>query len=86
MPANPIPQMKLYRDWLARERGLQFADYAAMWQWSVTDLEAFWRSIWDYNETSSPTPFESALAKEQMPGAVWFPGARSRPSRSHQRE
>ena len=22
MPANPVPQMKLYRDWLARERAL----------------------------------------------------------------
>jgi len=75
MPANPIPQMKLYRDWLAKERGLQFADYDAMWRWSVADLEAFWRSIWDYHGLTSPTPWSRALTKEQMPGAVWFEGA-----------
>ena len=75
MPAKPIPQMKLYRDWLGRERGLRFADYDAMWRWSVTDLEAFWRSIWDYHELSSPTPWSKVLVKEQMPGAIWFEGA-----------
>jgi acetoacetyl-CoA synthetase len=67
--------MKLYRDWLARERGLSFADYEAMWRWSVTDLEAFWRSIWDYHALTSPTPWSRALTKEQMPGTVWFDGA-----------
>jgi len=67
--------MKLYRDWLAKEYDLHFADYDAMWRWSVTDLEAFWRSIWDYHGMISPTPWSKALVKEQMPGAVWFEGA-----------
>jgi len=75
MRARPLPQMKLYRDWLAQQRGLQFADYESMWKWSVTDIESFWRSIWDYHEMSSPTPWTRALAKDQMPGAVWFDGA-----------
>lgn len=75
MPRNPVPQMKLYRDWLARERGLSFADYDAMWRWSVTDMEAFWGSIWEYHDLKSPTPWKKALVKEQMPGAVWFEGA-----------
>ncbi|HEV7693401.1 MAG TPA: acetoacetate--CoA ligase [Hyphomonadaceae bacterium] len=75
MPANPVPQMKLYRDWLARERGLEFADFEDMWRWSVTDLEAFWRSIWDYHDLTSPTPWSRVLSKDQMPGAVWFEGA-----------
>lgn len=33
--------------WLAKERGLKFASYAELWQWSVDDLEAFWQAIWD---------------------------------------
>jgi acetoacetyl-CoA synthetase len=70
-----IPQMQLYRDWLRANRGLAFGDFEAMRLWSVTDLEAFWRSIWDYHEMTSPTPFTKALAEERMPGAVWFPGA-----------
>ncbi|MEW5890422.1 MAG: acetoacetate--CoA ligase [Pseudomonadota bacterium] len=65
-----------YTDWLRRSRGLAFADYQALWQWSVTDLEAFWCSIWDYFDMRSRTPFERALASRAMPGARWFPGAR----------
>ena len=37
-----------YMDWLERERGLRFADYGALWRWSVDDLEAFWGSVVDY--------------------------------------
>ena len=37
-----------YMDWLARERGLIFADYAALWRWSVDDLAGFWSSVVDY--------------------------------------
>ena len=32
-----------YRSWLAGERGLCFADYEALRQWSTTDPGAFWR-------------------------------------------
>jgi acetoacetyl-CoA synthetase len=65
-----------YRDWLKRERQLDFADYAAVWKWSVTDLDAFWQSLWDYFHIESSAPHSAALAKRAMPGAVWFPGAR----------
>ena len=74
-PPPYIPQIRLYQDWLARERGLTFDSYDALWRWSVTDLEAFWQSIWDYFEVYSPTPHSAALAENRMPGAVWFPGA-----------
>ena len=72
---EPIPQMRLYREWLDRTRGLTFADYAAMWQWSTTDLEGFWRSIWDYHQLESPTEFASVVDGSAMPGATWFDGA-----------
>ncbi len=69
------PQISLYQDWLARERGLHFDSYDAMWQWSVTDLNAFWQSAWDYFDVQSPTPHTAALAHDRMPHAQWFPGA-----------
>jgi acetoacetyl-CoA synthetase len=72
---EPIPQMRLYREWLEREYNLRFADYAALWQWSTTDLAGFWRSIWDYHQLASPTPFTSVVDAEVMPGATWFAGA-----------
>jgi acetoacetyl-CoA synthetase len=62
--------------WLERERGLKFARYDDLWQWSVTDLEAFWQALWDYFDVRSSTPYERVLADRRMPGAKWFPGAR----------
>ena len=74
-PAPYIPQIRLYQDWLHQQRGLQFADYDALHQWSVTDLSGFWQSIWDYFALQSPTPHSAVLGAAQMPGAQWFPGA-----------
>jgi acetoacetyl-CoA synthetase len=70
-----VPQMQRYLAWLARERGRRFDDYDALWRWSVIDLDGFWQSIWDYFEIESPTPHTAVLARNVMPGAVWFPGA-----------
>ena len=70
-----LPQIRLYQNWLREQRGLQFADYDALWRWSTTDLDAFWQSIWDYFDLQSPTPHTAVLAKNTMPGAQWFPGA-----------
>lgn len=76
-PATPpyVPQIRLYQDWLARERGLQFDSYDALWRWSTTELDAFWQSIWDYFDLRSPTPHTAVLERNVMPGARWFPGA-----------
>jgi acetoacetyl-CoA synthetase len=72
---RPIPQIRRYQDWLKIHYGLSFDDYAALWRWSVADLETFWRSIFDFDRIESPTPFEAALSVDRMPGAVWFKGA-----------
>jgi acetoacetyl-CoA synthetase len=54
------------------ERGAE--DYAAMWRWSVDDLEGFWAAIWDRFDVGGS--YDRVLADASMPGAVWFPGAR----------
>ena len=76
MTAPHVPQIRLYQQWLAEHRSLRFDDYGALWRWSITDLDGFWQSIWDYFELQSPTPHTAVLAKNVMPGAPWFPGAR----------
>ena len=68
-------RISVYTDWLARERGLHFDSYDALWRWSVTDLSAFWQSIWDFFDIQSPTPHRAVLENATMPGARWFPGA-----------
>ena len=64
-----------YQDWLKTERGLTFGSYDELWKWSVSDLEGFWASIWDYFDIRAARRYERVLAERRMPGAVWFPGA-----------
>jgi acetoacetyl-CoA synthetase len=77
-PANvrETTEVGRYLAWLSRERGLDFGDYDALWRWSVDDLDGFWASIWDFFEVRAHAPYEAVLASREMPGAVWFPGAR----------
>jgi len=75
--APSIPQIRLYQNWLRQHRGLSFETYRDLWQWSITDLDAYWQSVWDYFGLQSPTPHTAVLAKNAMPGAVWFPGAQT---------
>ncbi|MGJ5045172.1 acetoacetate--CoA ligase [Bradyrhizobium sp. HKCCYLRH1062] len=75
MIAPYVPQMVLYRQWLRDNRGLHFENFEEMRQWSIRDLDGFWRGIWDYYDLQSPTAFSTVLGKRTMPGAVWFPGA-----------
>ncbi|HUY49345.1 MAG TPA: acetoacetate--CoA ligase [Streptosporangiaceae bacterium] len=65
-----------FTDWLGRERGLRFTDYAALWRWSVADLDGFWQAVWDFSGVTASAAPERVLGRREMPGADWFPGAR----------
>jgi acetoacetyl-CoA synthetase len=67
--------MRAYMRWLARKRNVQVADYDALYQWSVSDIEGFWHSLWQYFDIQAHTPFEQVLTSHAMPGARWFTGA-----------
>lgn len=73
--SGPVPQMRLFTQWLENNRGLNFADYEKLHRWSVTDLAGFWQAIWDYAEVESPTSVIEVLGDERMPGVRWFAGA-----------
>jgi acetoacetyl-CoA synthetase len=64
-----------YLDWLRRERGIDLAEYDALWNWSVSELEAFWASLWDYFDVQSSTPYRAVLSERRMQGAKWFEGS-----------
>ena len=77
--ASFIPQITLYRAWLSEYRALSFDSYDALWRWSITDLGAFWQSVWDYFELTSPTVHSAVVVQAEsaprMMDAKWFPGA-----------
>ena len=64
-----------YLRWLERERGLRFEDFAALWRWSVDDLEGFWSSVAAYYDIPLRGHWDRVLGDAAMPGAVWFEGA-----------
>ena len=65
-----------YQEWLERERGLRFDSYERLWEWSVTDLDAFWSSIVEFFGVEFSEGGSVVLGRREMPGAEWFPGAR----------
>ncbi len=62
--------------WVEETRGVEVPDYAALWEWSTSDLEGFWGAIWERFEVQASSPYERVLGSRSMPGAEWFPGTR----------
>ncbi len=64
-----------YMRWLAEHKGAHADDYEGLWNWSVSHIEDFWESIWQFFDVKSSRPYTAVLESHQMPGARWFPGA-----------
>jgi acetoacetyl-CoA synthetase len=77
-PADLRQSMQIGRfmEFAEQRSGRRFDGYDALWRWSVEDLDGFWGAIWDFFEIRARAPYESVLASREMPGAVWFKGAR----------
>jgi acetoacetyl-CoA synthetase len=68
--------MVRYMRWLREERGVAAESYDDLWRWSVSEIEDFWASVWDFCGVRAYEPYERVLVERKMPGAEWFPGAR----------
>jgi len=64
-----------YLRWLREQKGLDFGSYDDLWAWSVSDLEDFWASIWDFFGVKAARPYTRVLDQRRMPRARWFEGA-----------
>lgn len=79
---QPTPQavadtrMHDYMQWLETKGYGPFADYDALYRWSIDEIETFWRTIWEYTGVLASRPGDRVLDTHAMPGAHWFPGAR----------
>jgi acetoacetyl-CoA synthetase len=67
-------RLTAYQTWLREHRGLQFADYEALWEWSVTDTVAFWDSIAEFFQVRFHEQPRTVLRNTAMPGSEWFAG------------
>ncbi|MBA3946229.1 MAG: acetoacetate--CoA ligase [Herpetosiphonaceae bacterium] len=66
--------MRQYMRWLEQTRGLHFASYAALWQWSVDDIAGFWSSLVTFFDVRLSGTAAQVLSSRDMPGARWFAG------------
>jgi acetoacetyl-CoA synthetase len=70
-------ELTKFMRWLAQMRGLSFANYDALWEWSVDDPEGFWSAIWDYFEIIADKRPDKFLIGNEIFDARWFVGVRS---------
>ena len=59
-----------------RDTGRRFSDYSELWQWSVEDLEGFWRAVLRHFDVPYDGDATAVLPDSRMPGARWFPDIR----------
>lgn len=64
-----------FRKWLENEKELSLPDTDTLWEWSTTEVESFWESVWEYTGVISHNPYSTVLSSHEMPGAKWFEGA-----------
>jgi acetoacetyl-CoA synthetase len=70
-------EMTRFRKRIEADWGVTLADTRALWEFSVTEVEKFWTSIWDDAGIISSTRGDRVLVDgHKMPGAKWFPDAR----------
>lgn len=74
--AQQSSAMTRYMRWLGEHKTLRFDSYDALWEWSISHLDDFWESIWQFFKVTSSSPYTAVLGDREMPGAQWFPGAR----------
>lgn len=65
-----------YRRWLTDHCGLHFTTYDDMWQWSISETSAFWRSIYDFFQVIDHGAPAYVRGDEPMPDTTWFAGSR----------
>jgi acetoacetyl-CoA synthetase len=70
-------RMTEIRHHIEKQWSVELKDSSELWNFSVTELEKFWTSGWDYSDIIAETRGARILADgNKMPGAKWFPDAR----------
>jgi acetoacetyl-CoA synthetase len=69
--------LTVFMHWLEHRHRLTLTGYPALYEWSITEPEAFWRAIWSFSGVLAERQGDVVLQDgAKMPGARWFPDAR----------
>ncbi len=67
--------MALYLGSISKKTGLNFETYRALYDWSINNIEDFWKSIWELAQVRHSKKFNSILSGKEIWNAQWFEGA-----------
>ncbi len=65
-----------YRRHISSGRSHRYETYPELYDWSITEIENFWASIWEYSDIVHSRAYESVLKGSGMLDIRWFDGAR----------
>jgi len=64
-------------DFVSEKRGIELAGYFDLYDWSISNIPAFWSDVWEFTKVIASTGFEQLVDDlRRFPGARWFVGAR----------
>jgi acetoacetyl-CoA synthetase len=64
-------------EFVSEKRGIESAGYFDLYDWSISNIPAFWSDVWEFTKVIASTGFEQVVDDlSKFPGARWFVGAR----------
>ncbi|HCY77347.1 MAG TPA: acetoacetate--CoA ligase [Ignavibacteriales bacterium] len=67
--------LQQYLTFLKSHFSKDFNNYNELYNWSITQIEEFWRSIWEFSEIIHSKPYDTIISERTQPGAKWFTGS-----------
>lgn len=64
-----------YLSFLESNHNLKFPSYQKLYEWSVSNIEQFWETIWEYSRIIHRSKYHSILEGKEIWNCKWFPGA-----------
>ncbi len=65
-----------YLKFLKKNYSIDFSSYDELFNWSITEIETFWESMWEYSDIIHSKSYNKVLDELKMPGAKWFIGSK----------
>ncbi len=64
-------------DFVSGKRGIELAGYFDLYDWSISEIPAFWSDVWEFTKVTASAGYEQVVDDlGKFPGARWFVGAR----------
>jgi acetoacetyl-CoA synthetase len=69
-------QLTSFMAHLKANNGVDFQDYASLYDWSISEKEQFWSAVWDFCGVAGEKGARTLINSGEIEKALWFPDAR----------